>query len=628
MSASVEAGARVVSSDDLALLLGAERQRELLGCGDSSTACIAEVASALSANEIVSTSATLVSAGLSGDQWQLEVKRVDGKNGSRLGGGGSDAGGALDAGACDGGPELRITSERRYVWLTPLARQVRIDVVPNPVALPGVWVEEASGHMRLILGPGTASDAVICGIDPGLRRFIEWRDQACDAGVSDGGASDAGLSCAVTSHTMQEIEGDSINLARYQMGRPDAGSLLGALPTEMTATNLVGYVSGDQLQVAIPSVNLGYLDLVADGLITLAPGETTFDAGFDLGPYLQRRPGTDEDVYLTQLSAVDGGGFLINAARASNVRPARFDAGVLTLDFDLTRPSRLRTFTARFEWSHFAELLPATFDLAVSPIDGGFRASRQVPPVAFVDPVIGGAELGFYASLPDLIFTTFQDLDGTMARPADDAGFDLVVDFSNPYPSSSGIFAGGRFSYEGEFQLPDAGNDGGRQGRAQVTFAGDVVEAWDGGVVNLRPQVAPVLDVQLDGLPWSQSCSVTRGTCPITDKDLALAWTAPIAPASGGSWAGAPDSYDVVLSPLSKAGPAGFHRPVPSLAVTFTVYQPRLTVPRALLAPGLYAVRIISRREPHRSRQAPLLTTLPEAHQPLLVPLLFDVPVQ
>ncbi len=78
-------GTKIITTEDLNVLLGQERQKQLLGCDES--ACLAEMLAAVSADEIVSSTATRVSASLTGEQWMVEVKRIDGRTGARRGGG-------------------------------------------------------------------------------------------------------------------------------------------------------------------------------------------------------------------------------------------------------------------------------------------------------------------------------------------------------------------------------------------------------------------------------------------------------------------------------------------------------------------------------------------------------------
>ena len=81
----VPQGTRVVSADDVNVFLGAERQRALMGC-ETDSDCMTEIAAAMSASEIVSSSATLASSSFTGQQWVIEVKRVDGRTGARMSG--------------------------------------------------------------------------------------------------------------------------------------------------------------------------------------------------------------------------------------------------------------------------------------------------------------------------------------------------------------------------------------------------------------------------------------------------------------------------------------------------------------------------------------------------------------
>jgi hypothetical protein len=65
------AGADVVTAKEISALLGMERQRQLLGCADSSSSCIAEIASALGADGVVLGDIAQV-----GDALQVNLKIV------------------------------------------------------------------------------------------------------------------------------------------------------------------------------------------------------------------------------------------------------------------------------------------------------------------------------------------------------------------------------------------------------------------------------------------------------------------------------------------------------------------------------------------------------------------------
>ncbi len=71
-------GYDITSPDDLAVSLGLERQRQLLGCGDSASSCTAELAGALAADRILSGSLSRV-----GESLLLSMTLLDG-SGSRL----------------------------------------------------------------------------------------------------------------------------------------------------------------------------------------------------------------------------------------------------------------------------------------------------------------------------------------------------------------------------------------------------------------------------------------------------------------------------------------------------------------------------------------------------------------
>jgi hypothetical protein len=63
-----------ISADEVRELLAAERQRQLLGCSEDGGACLAELAGALGADELVATRLAAV-----GKSYSLSVKRLDGR---------------------------------------------------------------------------------------------------------------------------------------------------------------------------------------------------------------------------------------------------------------------------------------------------------------------------------------------------------------------------------------------------------------------------------------------------------------------------------------------------------------------------------------------------------------------
>jgi hypothetical protein len=74
-------GFRVTTSGDMAAILGLERQKQLLGCSDSSSSCLAELASALGVDAVVAGEFAKL-----GTSYQLDLKVLSAKNGARLAG--------------------------------------------------------------------------------------------------------------------------------------------------------------------------------------------------------------------------------------------------------------------------------------------------------------------------------------------------------------------------------------------------------------------------------------------------------------------------------------------------------------------------------------------------------------
>jgi len=74
------AGFTVVSEKQMAALLGLERQRQLLGCANDSTECLAELSSALGADAVVTGSIVQL-----GSRLQLDVRLISARSGERLG---------------------------------------------------------------------------------------------------------------------------------------------------------------------------------------------------------------------------------------------------------------------------------------------------------------------------------------------------------------------------------------------------------------------------------------------------------------------------------------------------------------------------------------------------------------
>ena len=65
-------GVSAIASAELADMLGVERQKQLLGCADAATSCLAELAGALDADEMVTIDLTLV-----GERYAMTARRTD-----------------------------------------------------------------------------------------------------------------------------------------------------------------------------------------------------------------------------------------------------------------------------------------------------------------------------------------------------------------------------------------------------------------------------------------------------------------------------------------------------------------------------------------------------------------------
>jgi hypothetical protein len=512
---------------------------------------------------------------------------------------------------CDGGVALHVISETRYVSLSP-ARTAIIDRVPRADdAVLGMWVENASGTMQFTPRTSVTADEVYCGLDPTARRFVERATLSCVVSP-DGG------SCVSTpgSTTLQEITGDTINMATYVMGRPTAAPLTKGRPAVARISNLAPWEPNDSLELVIPSANVGFYDLANFPVpaTTINSGDVSTTIGFDLSSATNLLPQEGDDAYLTQLVNVDAGIFTAQVSVVSALSPVHFDdAGMLQLDYALVSTGRSKTFTGRFEGAQFAHRLAATYDVDLTRTDGGFSVA-PFPALAFLDPIIGGANLGVYAGLPDLMVTGFQNDFGV--APMSDGGWDLNLEVSNPYPASSGYVLGSNFSFLTTLQLPDAGLDAGAPGKARLFTTVMRHDVWDGGFATLAPGVEAPSGAQVQGLPVAL-CAPGNQVCSVSG-DLVLTWTPP---ATGP----VPDEYLVFVAalPFDPANPLSFR--FPAVQTTVIVKEPHVSVPRARLPKGLAVVIIAARSAPNRSPVTPFLTSLPESRAPLAIPVIFDL---
>src|SRR4051812_14698011 len=63
----LQGGIRVTTKNEISSLLGFERQRQLLGCSDQSSSCLAELAGALGVDGIITGSIAKLSSGYAGN---------------------------------------------------------------------------------------------------------------------------------------------------------------------------------------------------------------------------------------------------------------------------------------------------------------------------------------------------------------------------------------------------------------------------------------------------------------------------------------------------------------------------------------------------------------------------------
>lgn len=139
-----DTGARVSSAAQLAQVLGAERQKQLLGCSDDSGSCLAEIASALGNDGLVFGEVAKLGAVL-----QVNLKVIGGGNGQLL----ASYSGRTDA------EEKVLDLLEEAAW--SLARDTavklgRTPVPPREVKAPGLrpaaWVPLALGGALTVAG--------------------------------------------------------------------------------------------------------------------------------------------------------------------------------------------------------------------------------------------------------------------------------------------------------------------------------------------------------------------------------------------------------------------------------------------------------------------------------------------
>jgi TolB-like protein len=135
-----QGGLQVVTSSEIATLLGFERQRQLMGCSDEVGSCMAELANALGVDGIVTGS-----VGRFGSTFQVNLKVVASRDGSSL---------AIFSGSSDEAGVLALLTQAAR----SLAREVLSHfgrVLAEPVVAPArrySWVPLAAGVAALGVG--------------------------------------------------------------------------------------------------------------------------------------------------------------------------------------------------------------------------------------------------------------------------------------------------------------------------------------------------------------------------------------------------------------------------------------------------------------------------------------------
>lgn len=145
-------GLKVVSSRDMGALLGLERQKELLGCSD--TSCAAELSGALGVDGVV-----VGDVGKLGDSYQVNLKvlAADGRALALFNGAGADARSVLHDGARALAHQLAAAMHRPELEPPPEAEaSPRRPRLLKPAGIAGV----VGGSLLLGIGVGCLSAAV------------------------------------------------------------------------------------------------------------------------------------------------------------------------------------------------------------------------------------------------------------------------------------------------------------------------------------------------------------------------------------------------------------------------------------------------------------------------------------
>jgi hypothetical protein len=163
-------GFQVTTAGDMTAVLGLERQKQLMGCSDASSSCLAELASALGVDDILGGQLAKL-----GDGLQLDLKVLSANNGARLAGFSEhlkDEGQLIDAlkrAAIEFARALAPTAKSPAAELVargateedrPLRREAWVPAIAGGALLVGGVVCYAAGHGDYsALAHGTPSSA-------------------------------------------------------------------------------------------------------------------------------------------------------------------------------------------------------------------------------------------------------------------------------------------------------------------------------------------------------------------------------------------------------------------------------------------------------------------------------------
>jgi hypothetical protein len=150
--ASGLAGYHVIGPNEIAQMLGMERQRQLAGCSDASASCMAELSDALGADLILSSQLSHV-----GSQYRIDVRLVDSHKGQIIAGAG-DFFPATEEAAATGTQRLARTVLAR----APVEQGAPAAVVPQSAVETAAPRKGHSLLSKVVLG--VAAAALVGGV--------------------------------------------------------------------------------------------------------------------------------------------------------------------------------------------------------------------------------------------------------------------------------------------------------------------------------------------------------------------------------------------------------------------------------------------------------------------------------